>query len=100
MARTPRTSSCGIAEARGRLRIARAYLDTAELVHDEMERQELLSVSAGLAVLAGIAASDSTAACDSAGHIAVTTTGRLPSCSLRPRRTDLPWQRSCSGSWT
>ena len=59
MARTPRTSLCGIAEARSRLRIARAYLDTAELVHDEKERQEFLSVSAGLAVLAGIAAADS-----------------------------------------
>lgn len=59
MARTPRTSACGIAEARERLNIARAYLETAELIHDERERQEFLSVSAGLAVLAGIAASDS-----------------------------------------
>jgi hypothetical protein len=39
--------------------LAGLRLETAELIHDERERQEFLSVSAGLAVLAGIAASDS-----------------------------------------
>jgi hypothetical protein len=54
-----RTAQCGAADARSRLRTARAYLEVAALVLDERDRDEYLNVSAGLAVLAGIAASDS-----------------------------------------
>jgi len=53
------TVKCGIAEARSRLRTAGAYLEVAALVLNERDRDEYLNVSAGLAVLAGIAASDS-----------------------------------------
>lgn len=53
-----RTAPCGLIEARARLRTATAYLEVSELVLDERDRDEYLSVSAGLAVLAGIAASD------------------------------------------
>jgi len=49
---TQRTAQCGPAEAR-------AYLEVADLVLGERDRDEYLNVSAGLAVLAGIAASDS-----------------------------------------
>jgi hypothetical protein len=58
MASSSRTAQCGIAEARTRLRTARAYLEVAGLVLEECDRDEYLNVSAGLAVLAGIAASD------------------------------------------
>jgi hypothetical protein len=54
-----RTAPCGAADAQSRLRTARAYLEVAGLVLSERERDEHLNVSAGLAVLAGIAASDS-----------------------------------------
>jgi hypothetical protein len=54
-----RTAPCGTAEARSRLRTACAYLEVAALVLDERDRDEYLNVSAGLSVLAGIAASDS-----------------------------------------
>lgn len=40
------------------MRTARAYLEVADLVLDEHNRDEYLNVAAGLAVLAGIAASD------------------------------------------
>lgn len=53
-----RTALCGAAEARARLRTARAYLEVAGFVLDELDRDEHLNVAAGLAVLAGIAASD------------------------------------------
>jgi hypothetical protein len=53
-----RTSSCGAAEGRTRLRTAQAYLETANSVLEERDRDEYLNVAAGLAVLAGIAASD------------------------------------------
>jgi hypothetical protein len=58
MTRTSRTAACGVVEARARLQIAQAYLSVAELVPQEGSN-EYLSVSAGLSVLAGIAASDS-----------------------------------------
>jgi hypothetical protein len=45
-------------EARTRLLTAQAYLDVASSVLDERDRDEYLNVAAGLAVLAGIAASD------------------------------------------
>jgi hypothetical protein len=54
-----RTAQCGTAEAQSGLRTARAYLEVAALVLKERDRDEYLNVSAGLAVLAGIAAPDS-----------------------------------------
>jgi hypothetical protein len=51
-----RASAAGAAEARQRFRIAEAYLDVASLVLGE--GGEILNVSASLAVLGGIAASD------------------------------------------
>ena len=59
MPQPSRTAPCGAADAQSRLRTARAYLEVAGLVLSERERDEHLNVSAGLAVLAGIAASDS-----------------------------------------
>ncbi len=58
MTRPNRTAPCGPQEARSRWAAARAYLDVAELVLDEPEQDEYSSVATGLAVLAGIAASD------------------------------------------
>ena len=59
MPSSSRTAPCGAVEAQSRLRTARAYLEVAGLVLNERDRDEHLNVSAGLAVLAGIAASDS-----------------------------------------
>jgi hypothetical protein len=56
-----RTQRCGRSEARIRLDQARKFLEVAELVSAEREIPASLSVSASLAVLSGIAASD--AAC-------------------------------------
>lgn len=50
--------SAGTQEARVRLRAAQAYLEVADLALDEQGREEFLNVAAGLAVLAGVAASD------------------------------------------
>ena len=58
MARGGRTGTCTRADARLRLRTARAHLETADLVIDESTRTEFANVAAGLAVLAGVAASD------------------------------------------
>jgi hypothetical protein len=58
MPQRSRTSACGITEARTRLLTAQAYLDVASSVLEERDRDEYLNVAAGLAVLAGIAASD------------------------------------------
>ena len=58
MAGTPRATVCGANEARARLGTAEAYLETAELVLGEASRREFSNVAAGLAVLAGVAASD------------------------------------------
>lgn len=55
---TIRTSPCGIVESRTRLATAAAYLEVAELVLSEASDAEFSNVAAGLAVLAGIAASD------------------------------------------
>jgi hypothetical protein len=55
-----RQQECGVAEARTRLAHARKFLEVAELVAGE-DVVESRSVSAALAVLAGIAAAD--AAC-------------------------------------
>jgi hypothetical protein len=46
-----------------RLRAGEAYLEVAELVLEEPDRFEMPGVSAGIAVLAGIAASDAICAC-------------------------------------
>jgi hypothetical protein len=59
MPSTVRTAACSVVEGKSRYRTARAYLDVAELVLDERDRDEHLNVAAGLAVLAGIAAADS-----------------------------------------
>lgn len=58
MAQSSRAVSCTPADGRGRTRTARAYLEVADLVLGERDRDEYLNVAAGLAVLAGIAASD------------------------------------------
>ncbi len=58
MVKATRTTPCGVREARVRLRTARAYLEVATVVLNEQSRDEFLSVAAGLAVLAGIAAAD------------------------------------------
>ena len=58
MARPQRVRSASGADARVRLRSAAAYLEVAELVLSERDRVEMPGVAAGLAVLAGIAASD------------------------------------------
>lgn len=58
MPTAPRTARCGSSEARARLRTGVAYIEVAELVLDEQHPSEHLSVAAGLAVLAGIAAAD------------------------------------------
>jgi hypothetical protein len=63
-----RTAQCGTAEARSRLRTARAYLEVAALVLDERDRDEYLNVSAGLAVLAGIAGATSMVTCMQMGQ--------------------------------
>lgn len=53
-----RTAPCTAHDATSRFRTAQAYLEVADLVLGERERDEYLNVAAGLAVLAGIAASD------------------------------------------
>lgn len=58
MAVSGRTVSAGRDDARNRLRTAQAYLEVADLVLGERDRAEMPAVAAGLAVLAGIAASD------------------------------------------
>jgi hypothetical protein len=59
-----RTRQCGEREARKRLADAEKYLEVAQLVADEAPFPPSATVSAGLAVLAAIAAAD--AACCSA----------------------------------
>src|SRR5262245_43503078 len=63
MARLQKTRAASLQDARGRLRSAEAYLEVADLVLDEQSRAEFRGVAAGLAVLAGIAASDAICAC-------------------------------------
>ena len=58
MANTRRTRPATLDNVRVRLRAGEAYLQVAELVPEEPDRTEMPGVSAGLAVLAGIAASD------------------------------------------
>lgn len=58
MARDRRTRAATAEDGRARLRIASAYLEVADLVLDDRARAEMPGVAAGLAVLAGIAASD------------------------------------------
>lgn len=56
-----RTQPCSPEQARSRLEHARKFLEVADLLSDQAGDVEYASVSASLAVLAGIAASD--AAC-------------------------------------
>ena len=65
MARTQKTAPCTPREASKRAAIAMAYLEAAESVMTERAelREEHLSVAAGAAVLAGIAASDAICGC-------------------------------------
>jgi len=65
MTRTNRTAPCSHSDASKRAAIALAYLETAESVMAERAelKEEHLSVAAGAAVLAGIAASDSICGC-------------------------------------
>jgi len=60
VSRASRTAPCSSREASKRAAIALAYLETAEAVMAERPelREEHLSVAAGAAVLAGVAASD------------------------------------------
>src|SRR4051812_38875998 len=58
MARQSRLHVATREEARVRLRSAAAYLEVANSVLDEKDGVEMPGVAAGLAVLAGIAASD------------------------------------------
>ena len=60
MPRTHRTASCTPDAAKKRAAIAMAYLETADCILEERSelKEEHLSVAAGNAVLAGIAASD------------------------------------------
>ena len=72
-----------------RLATARAYLEVASTVLAEQARDEFLNVAAGLAVLAGIAASD--AICCLRGFATateVTTIKRLPISSRQPCLTE------------
>jgi len=55
---TGRTSACGDVEAEARLDQARAFLQVAGLVGDQDDEVATPNVSASLAVLAGVAASD------------------------------------------
>lgn len=57
-ARSGRSQSCGITEARVRVSQARKFLDTAELILDVDDDLATPGATAALAVLAGIAASD------------------------------------------
>ena len=58
MVQSRRTVPCEPGDGRGRMRTARAYLEVADLVLGERDRDEYVNVAAGLSVLAGIAASD------------------------------------------
>ncbi len=89
MPSSSRTAPCGPVEARSRLRTARAYLEVAALVLDERDRDEYLNVSAGLSVLAGIAASDS---------ICWMTTAGPQTFSAGLHLTALNWRSPCCGS--
>lgn len=63
MAKRSQSRAASINDARIRLRTAAAYLEVADLVLAEDKRIEMPGVAAGLAVLAGIAASDAICAC-------------------------------------
>jgi hypothetical protein len=58
MPKAGRTRPCNSTDARNRVRTAEAYLVSAELVLSEVAQEEFANVAAGIAVLAGIAASD------------------------------------------
>lgn len=58
MPKPARTAKCSPADARIRLQTATAYLDVARTVRQEPAQGEYMNVAVGLAILAGIAASD------------------------------------------
>jgi hypothetical protein len=95
-----RTAQCGAVEAQSRLRTARAYLEVAALVLDERDRDEYLNVSAGLAVLAGIAASDSICCAPLRSRHRATTTAALRNFSAALHPTAPNWQSPCRASST
>jgi len=64
---TGRTQACSPGQGLTRLDQARRFLDVAELVADQGDDREYASVSASLAVLAGIAAADA-ACCKALGR--------------------------------
>jgi hypothetical protein len=94
-----RTSPCGRADATARLRTAHAYLDVAELVLGERDRDEYLNVAAGLAVLAGIAAPTPSAVFAWAAVIAATITAAQLTSSGRPHQMVPNWRSPCCGFW-
>jgi hypothetical protein len=77
------------AEAAARLKMARAYFETAELVATE-RREGFSNITAGLAILAGIAASDAIC-CVRVGryHRGDDHGGRLSSCRLPPQIAEI-----------
>ncbi len=85
-----RTAPCGAADAQSRLRTARAYLEVADLVLSERERDEHLNVSAGLAVLAGIVLTASAVSGYGPGIAVMTTAAPRTSCAV-PLPTVLSW---------
>jgi hypothetical protein len=90
MAKRQRTRAANLQDARGRLRSAQAYLEVADLVHDEQGRSEFGGVAAGLAVLAGVAASDAICA-RQLGQIHRGEDHRARHCLNNPRRTVRSW---------
>ncbi len=88
MAKALRTAACGKQEARVRLATSRAYLEVATTVLAEQSRDEFLNVSAGLAVLAGIAASMPSVVRDFAAATGATTIEGRPICSRQPYPTE------------
>lgn len=58
MSHRSRTASCNRAQAEERLAVAQDYLAVAKMIMKEFDMEAHLSVAAGNAVLAGIAASD------------------------------------------
>jgi hypothetical protein len=86
--RSARTQLCGAAQARTRLAQARKFLEVAELVASG-DVESSLSVSASLAVLSGIAASDA-ACCRALGRRSRSDDHRDAAALLREIHPDGP----------
>lgn len=78
------THECGVAQARGHLRRARAYLELAELSQDDRAGEQART-SVGNAVLAGIAAND--AICCARGGVRSGSTDHMGAVRLLQRVT-------------